>query len=265
MTIESRMQYNNLKFSREGQIGILTLSRPKALNALNTELLLELNNAVELIANDESIHVLIITGEGKAFVAGADITEMKDFNSVKGLKYGELGASVFKKIENLKVPTIAAVNGFALGGGCELAMCCDIRIAAENAKFGQPETGLGISPGFSGCVRLSRLAGLAKARELIYTADIIPASEAERIGLVNKVVPLDQLMESAMGMARKIASNAQIAVRYSKMAINKGNETDIETAIAFENQVFALCFSTEDQKEGMTAFVDKRTPEFKVK
>ncbi|MCL2156194.1 MAG: enoyl-CoA hydratase-related protein, partial [Leptospirales bacterium] len=161
--------------------------------------------------------------------------------------------------------TIAAVNGFALGGGCELAMSCDLRIASDSAKFGQPETGLGITPGFSGCVRLSRLAGLAKARELIYTADIIPASEAERIGLVNKVVPAEQLMGAAMEMAKKIASKAQLAVRYSKMAINKGIETDINTAIAFENQVFALCFATEDQKEGMTAFVEKRPPDFKVK
>jgi len=265
MTMESQVQYNNLKYSKDGHIGILTLSRPKALNALNTELLLELNDAVEMISKDENVHVLIITGDGKAFVAGADITEMKDFDSISGLKYGELGASVLRKIQKLKIPSIAAVNGFALGGGCELAMCCDIRIASENAKFGQPEVGLGITPGFSGCVRLARLAGVAKARELIYTADIIPASEAEKIGLVNKVVPSDQLMTAAMEMAQKIASKAQLAVRYSKMAINRGFETDIETAIAFENQVFALCFSTEDQKEGMTAFVDKRKPEFKVK
>jgi len=263
--MESQVQYNNLKYSKDGHIGILTLSRPKALNALNTELLLELNDAVEMISKDENVHVLIITGDGKAFVAGADITEMKDFDSISGLKYGELGASVLRKIQKLKIPSIAAVNGFALGGGCELAMCCDIRIASENAKFGQPEVGLGITPGFSGCVRLARLAGVAKARELIYTADIIPASEAEKIGLVNKVVPSDQLMTAAMEMAQKIASKAQLAVRYSKMAINRGFETDIETAIAFENQVFALCFSTEDQKEGMTAFVDKRKPEFKVK
>lgn len=257
--------YNNLKIEKDGNITILTLSRPKALNALNTELLLELKNAVEMISEDESIHVLIITGEGKAFVAGADITEMKNFNSINGLEYGELGAEVFRNIEKLKIPSIAAVNGFALGGGCELAMSCDIRIASENAKFGQPETGLGITPGFSGCVRLSRLTGVAKARELIYTADIIPASEAEKIGLVNKVVPADQLMNAAFEMAKKIASKAQIAVRYSKMAINRGIETDIDTAIAFENQMFAQCFATEDQKEGMTAFVDKRLPEFKVR
>ncbi len=265
MTKITEMSYSNLKFIKEGHIGILTLSRPKALNALNTELLLELSDATEKISGDESIHVLIITGEGKAFVAGADITEMKNFDSISGLKYGELGATVFRNIQKLKIPTIAAVNGFALGGGCELAMCCDIRIASENAKFGQPEVGLGITPGFSGCVRLSRLAGVAKARELIYTADIIPASEAEKIGLVNKVVPAEQLMASSMEMAQKIVSKAQLAVRYSKMAINRGFETDIETAIAFENQVFALCFSTEDQKEGMAAFVDKRSPEFKVK
>jgi len=263
MTIDTG--YKNLKFNREDQIGILTLSRPKALNALNTELLLELNNAAEMVSKDESIHVLIITGDGKSFAAGADITEMRYFNSVLGLKYGELGAAVFRNIEKLKIPVIAAVNGFALGGGCELAMCCDIRIASENAKFGQPETGLGITPGFSGCARLARQTGPAKAMELIYTADIITASEAEKIGLVNKVVPSEQLMDSAMEMARKIASKAQIAVRYSKMAINKGIETDIETAIAFENQVFALCFSTDDQKEGMAAFVDKRKPDFKVR
>ena len=259
------MDFKTLKFEKEGNIGTLTLSRPKALNALNTELLLELNQAIDIIAKDETIHVLIVTGDGKAFVAGADITEMKDFNSISGLTYGELGAEVFRKIERLKIPTIAAVNGFALGGGCELAMCCDLRIASDGAKFGQPETGLGITPGFSGCIRLSRIAGLAKARELIYTADIISASEAEKIGLANKVVPADQLMSAAMEMAKKIASKAQLAVRYSKMAINKGIETDIDTAISFENQVFALCFATEDQKEGMTAFVEKRPPSFKVK
>ena len=265
MTAKNMMEFKNLKFAKDENIGILTLSRPKALNALNTELLLELNQAVEIISKDESIHVLIITGEGKAFVAGADITEMKDFDSIKGLSYGELGAEIFRNIERLKIPTIAAVNGFALGGGCELAMSCDLRVASDGAKLGQPETGLGIIPGFSGCVRLSRLAGLAKARELIYTADIIPASEAEKIGLVNKVVPADQLMSAAMEMAKKIASKAQIAVRYSKMAINKGIETDIDTAIAFENQVSGLCYATEDQKEGMTAFVEKRPPNFKVK
>ena len=264
MTAENKMEFKNLKFAKEENIGILTLSRPKALNALSTELFLELNRAVEIISKDETIHVLIITGEGKAFVAGADIAEMKDFDTIKGLSYGELGAEVLKNIERLKIPTIAAVNGFALGGGCVLATSCDLRIASDSAKFGLPETGLGITVGFSG-VRVSRLAGLAKARELIYTGDIIPASEAERIGLVNKVVPAEQLMSAAMETAKKIASKAQLAIRYSKMAINKGIETDIDTAIAFENQVFALCFATEDQKEGMAAFVEKRPPDFKVR
>lgn len=265
MATKTEQVYKNLKYVRDGNIAILTISRPKALNALNYELMSEMYDFIDAISKDENIYVLIITGEGKSFVAGADIKEMISFNSVQGLKYGEVGAGVFNKIEKLKIPTIAAVNGFALGGGCELAMCCDIRIAAQDAKFGQPETGLGIMPGFSGCVRLSRLAGLGKARELIYTADIITAFEAEKIGLVNRVVHPEQLMDSALEMARKIASKAQLAVRYSKMAINKGIETDIETAIAFENQMFALCFATEDQKEGMTAFVEKRAPHFQVK
>jgi enoyl-CoA hydratase len=258
-------EYENLKYSLEGNIGVLTLSRPKALNALNAALLNELNDFVDKIAKDPNVHVLIITGDGKAFVAGADITEMKNDNSLGGLKNGELGSLAFRKIERLAIPTIAAVNGFALGGGCELAMSCDLRVASENAKFGQPEVGLGITPGYSGCVRLPRLIGLTKAKELIYTADMISAADAEKLGVVNKVVPAEQLMETAMALAKKIASKAQLAVRYSKAAINRGYETDVDTAIAFENQIFALCFATEDQKEGMTAFVEKRAPQFKVK
>ena len=258
-------EYETLKYSLEGNIGVLTLSRPKALNALNAALLTELNDFVDKIAKDTNVHVLIITGDGKAFVAGADITEMRTDNSIGGLKNGELGSVVFRKIEKLAIPTIAAVNGFALGGGCELAMSCDLRIASDNAKFGQPEVGLGITPGYSGCIRLPRLVGLTKAKELIYTADIISAADAEKFGLVNKVVPVEQLMETVMALAKKIASKAQLAVRYSKSAINRGYETDMDTAIAFENQVFALCFATEDQKEGMAAFVEKRAPQFKVK
>jgi enoyl-CoA hydratase len=257
--------FQNLKYTKDGDIGIVTISRPKAMNALNTDLLVELGKVADLAAEDKNLKIIVFTGEGKAFVAGADIAEMKNFNSEQGREWGELGSTVFNKIEKLKIPSIAAVNGFALGGGCELAMCCDIRIASENAKFGQPEVGLGITPGYSGCVRLPRLVGPAKAKELIYTGDIINAAEAERIGLVNKVVAPDQLMDSAMELARKIASRAQIAVRYSKMAINRGLETDIETAIVFENQVFALCFATEDQKEGMTAFIEKRNADFKCR
>lgn len=258
-------EFQNLKYTKDGDIAIITASRPKAMNALNTDLLVELGRAADLVAEDKNVKVLVVTGEGKAFVAGADIVEMKDFNSEQGRQWGELGSTVFNKIEKLKIPSIAAVNGFALGGGCELAMCCDIRIASDNAKFGQPEVGLGITPGYSGCVRLPRLVGPAKAKELIYTGDLISAAEAERLGLVNRVVPQEKLMESALEMARKIASRAQLAVRYSKMAINRGLETDIETAIVFENQVFALCFATEDQKEGMTAFIEKRNADFRCR
>ncbi len=265
MNMKADVQFENLKYRKEGHIGILTLSRPKSLNALNAKLLHELGDAVDMISADETVHVLIITGDGKAFVAGADIPEMKDYNSEEGREWGELGSSIFKKVELMKIPTIAAVNGFALGGGCELAMSCDIRIASDNAKFGQPEVGLGITPGYSGCVRLPRLIGIAKAKELILTGDYISASEAERLGLVNKVVSSEELMNVAIELAGKIASKAQLAVRYSKLAINRGMETDINTAIAFENQVFALCFATEDQKEGMNAFVEKRSPHFKTK
>ena len=226
---------------------------------------MELHEAIDLIAKNGTLNVLIITGEGKAFVAGADIAQMKDFNSEAGRVFGELGSSVFRKIELLKIPVIAAVNGFALGGGCELALCCDIRIASENAKFGQPEVGLGITPGFSGCVRLPRVIGAAKAKELIFTGDLISASEAEKIGLVNKTVSSEELISVAMTMAKKIAARAQLAVRYSKMAINRGLESDTDTAIAFENQVFGLCFATEDQKEGMSAFVEKRDANFKCR
>jgi len=257
--------FDNLKLEKEGSVAVLTISRPQALNALNADLLSELGKAASIIKEDSSIDVLIITGEGKAFVAGADIAEMKGFGSEEGREFGELGARVFRLIEELRIPVIAAVNGFALGGGCELAMCCDIRIASEKAKFGQPEVGLGITPGFSGCVRLPRIVGSAKAKELIFTGDMIDAAEAERIGLVNRVVPGDELMGACMDLAGKITSRAQLAVRYSKAAINRGIETDIGTAISFENQVFGLCFATEDQKEGMGAFTEKRKPVFKTR
>lgn len=263
--MKTEHEFETLKYRKESHIAILTISRPKSLNALNALVLIELGQAIDMVSDDSEVYALIITGDGKSFVAGADIGSMKDYNSEEGRVWGELGSSVFKKIDQMKIPTIAAVNGFALGGGCELAMACDLRIASENAKFGQPEVSLGITPGYSGCVRLPRLVGLAKAKELIYTGDYISACEAEKIGLVNKVVSFDELLNSAIEMAVKIASKAQIAVRYSKMAINRGIETDIDTAIAFENQVFALCFATEDQKEGMNAFNEKRTPNFKLK
>lgn len=257
------MEYENLLLKKEGNICILTINRPKALNALNSRVLEELSDAVDQIEKDKDIYVVIITGEGKAFVAGADILEMKDMTSEAARKFAKQGLEVFRKIELMEKPVIAAVNGFALGGGCELAMCCDIRVASEKAKLGQPEVGLGITPGFAGTQRLSRLVGIAKAKELIFTGDMIDAKEAEKIGLVNKVVTHEELMSTAIELAKKIASKGQIAVRYSKIAINRGIETDIETGMEIERNLFSLCFATDDQKEGMTAFIEKRKPEFK--
>lgn len=256
------MNYENVILERNGHVATLAFNRPNVLNALNSSVLKELDKVLDEVSEDKDIYVLVITGNGKAFIAGADIAEMKDMNSEEGRKFGELGLRTFRKIELLEKPVIAAVNGFALGGGCELSMSCDIRIASEKAKFGQPEVGLGITPGFAGTQRLSRLVGIAKAKELIFTANIINAAEAEKIGLVNKVVPHDELMIEALTLAEKIASNAQLAVAYSKAAINRGAETDIETGMAIEKDLFGLCFSTADQKEGMSAFLEKRKAKF---
>jgi enoyl-CoA hydratase len=252
------MEYKDILFEKQNNICIITINRPKALNSLNSNVIEELNDAVNEIVKDKDIFLTIITGQGKSFVAGADIAEMKDKTPLEAAKFSELGAGVFRKIETMEKPVIAAVNGFALGGGCELAMACDIRIASEKAKFGQPETGLGIIPGFSGTQRLSRLVGIGKAKELIFTAKIIDAVEAEKIGLVNSVVKPEELMEKALELAQQILSKGQLAVRYSKTAMNRGSETDIETAILIEKNLFSLCFATSDQKEGMAAFIGKR-------
>jgi enoyl-CoA hydratase len=262
---ECAMEFKNIKFEVMGNICTITMNRPKALNALNKEVIQELGQAVQLISRNEDIHVLVLTGEGKSFVAGADILEMKDMNPIEAAKFSQIGADVFRSIEKLEIPVIAAVNGFALGGGCELAMCCDIRIASDNAKFGQPETGLGITPGFSGTQRLSRLVGIGRAKELIFSSRIIDASEAEKTGLVNRVVSKEELMDTVYQLAKEILSKAQIAVRYSKEAINRGYETDMDTAMDIEKNLFSLCFATQDQKEGMTAFSEKRKADFKVK
>lgn len=255
--------YNFINFDVTKNIAVAKINRPKALNALNTKVLKELGEVVNDVKTNQDIKVLIITGEGRAFVAGADIAEMRDMTAEEAKKFSRLGNKVFRGIETLDIPVIAAVNGFALGGGCELAMSCDIRIASEKAKFGQPEVGLGITPGFGGTQRLARLVGNAKAKELIFTADVIKADEAEKIGLVNKLVKPEELENSALEMAEKIAGKGQIAVKHSKESINKGSETDIETAISIEESLFGLCFSTEDQEEGMAAFLEKRTPNFK--
>jgi len=247
----------NVLYEVRDHIAIITINRPEALNALNLEVLEELSQAAEKAEKDGDVYVLVITGAERSFVAGADIGQMKDFNPVEAKAFGDFGNSVFLKIESLSKPVIAAVNGFALGGGCELCMACDIRIASEKARFGQPEVSLGITPGFGGTQRMPRIVGLSKAKELILTARQIKADEALSIGLVDKVVAPEELMDAAMGLAGEIAKNAQIAVRQSKAAINKGMQCDIETGAAFESQAFALCFSTEDQKDAMTAFLNK--------
>lgn len=255
--------YNFIKLDVKDNVAVMKIDRPKALNALNTEVLLELEKALEEIKNNESLKVTIITGEGRSFVAGADIAEMKDKTADEAKIFSRLGNKIFREVEKLEIPVIAAVNGFALGGGCELAMACDIRIASEKAKFGQPEVGLGITPGFGGTQRLSRLVGKAKAKELIFTADIINAFEAEKIGLVNKVVKPEELDQITLEMAQKIASKGKLAVMNSKEAINRGLEADIDTALSIEENLFGLCYSSEDQKEGMQAFLEKRSPKFK--
>ncbi|MGL4731327.1 MAG: short-chain-enoyl-CoA hydratase [Clostridium sp.] len=257
------MEFKNIILEKDENIGIIKFNRPKALNALNSETLKELNNAIDLIEKDKDIYTVILTGEGKAFIAGADISEMKDLNAMEGREFGILGNRVFRRLETLEKPVIAAINGFALGGGCELSMSCDIRIASAKAKFGQPEVGLGITPGFGGTQRLARLVGEGKAKELIFTGNVIKADEALQIGLVNKVVEPEELFNEAMSMAKQICKNAPIAVKLCKEVINKGLQMDIDSSLNYESEAFGMCFSTADQKEGMTAFLEKRDKEFR--
>lgn len=255
-----------VNFEKKEAVGIITIDRPDAMNSLNEDVLNELSAAVDAAEADKDVKCIIVTGAGRAFVAGADIAGMQPLNEVDGYEWGRLGQQVFRKIETLKKPVIAAVNGFALGGGCELAMACDIRIAGEKAKFGQPEVGLGITPGYSGTQRLPRLVGKGKAMELILTGEIIGAEEAEKIGLVNKVVAQEELMDQAFAMAEKISKNAPLAVSYSKKAIAEGLEVaDMDEAIMIEAKLFGKCFATEDQKEGMSAFLEKRPAAYKGK
>lgn len=260
------MELKNVILEKEGNLAIVTINRPKALNALNSETLADLDLVITDLENDSNIYCVILTGSGeKAFVAGADIAEMKDLNEEQGREFGILGNKVFRRLEILDKPVIAAISGFALGGGCELAMSCDIRIASEKAKFGQPEAGLGITPGFGGTQRLPRIVGLGKAKELIYTGAIIKADEALRIGLVNKVVTLETLIEEAKAMANSIIANAPIAVKLCKDAINRGMQVDMDSAIAIEAEDFGKCFITEDQVEGMSAFIERRAKTFQNK
>ena len=244
-------------YEQDGFVGIVTINRPKALNALNSEVLKEIEAAFDAIDLDAT-RAVILTGAGeKSFVAGADIGEMSTLTKEEGEAFGKTGNDVFRKIETFPIPVIAAVNGFALGGGCEISMSCDIRLCSDNAVFGQPEVGLGITPGFGGTQRLARLVGAGKAKEMIYTAFNIKADEAYRIGLVNAVYPQAELMDAAKKMAAKIAKNAPIAVRACKKAINEGLDADMDQAIVIEEKAFGSCFETEDQKAGIEAFLNK--------
>ena len=241
---------------------IITISREKALNALNSQVIDELSQAIDVVKADKDIRALIITGAGRAFVAGADIGVQSVFDVREGRQWGRRGSAVFREIELLQLPTIAAVGGFALGGGCELALSCDMIVADEKAKFGQPEVSLGITPGFSGTQRLPRRIGTAKAKEMIFTGRMIDAYEADRIGLINKIAESGKLMDEAKTLAESCIKNAPTALRYAKACIDRGMQTDIDTGIAIENELFAMCFATEDQKEGMKAFLEKRKPVF---
>ena len=255
--------YENLLFEAEGGIGIVSINRPKALNALNAATVYELDRMFDELAKDDTIKAVIVTGGGeKSFVAGADISEMQSMTAIEGRNWAKLAQAVFNKIENLPKPVIAAVNGFALGGGCEIAMACDVRVASEKAKFGQPEVTLGILPGFGGTQRLPRLVGKGRAKDLLFSGDMIDANEAYRIGLVNKVVAAEELINTAKDMAKKYMSRAPLAVQVCKAAVNEGLDTDLESGVAYEAEVFGLCFATNDQKEGMAAFLEKRKANF---
>ena len=251
-----------VQLTKKGQIAVAVIDRAKALNALNSAVLDDLNALIDAVCADEEIRALVLTGAGdKAFVAGADIGEMSALTKTQGEAFGKKGNDVFRRLETLPIPVIAAVNGYALGGGCELAMACDIRICSDTAVFGQPETGLGITPGFGGTQRLVRLVGAGMAKQLIYSAKNIKADEALRIGLVNAVYPVEELLPQAEKLAETIARNAPIAVRACKRAINEGAELPMEQAIALEERLFGSCFETADQQEGMGAFLEKRRHE----
>ncbi len=255
--------FETIKYEVREKIGYVTINRPEALNALNRKVLSELYDVFNLISDDDEVRCVILTGEGRSFVAGADIAEMSTLSPIEGKKFGAFGNKVMNYIEKMEKPVIAAVNGFALGGGCEIAMACDFRIASAKALFGQPEVGLGITPGFGGTQRLSKLIGPGMASYLILSATNIKADEALRIGLVQQVTEPEELMNTVEAIAKKIVSNAPIAVGQSKTLINKGYHLDMFSGAALEAEGFGVCFGTEDQKEGMKAFLEKRPAEFK--
>ena len=255
--------YENLIVEKENGLAVVTINRPKALNALNSAVLTELDALCGELEKADDVKCVILTGSGdKSFVAGADISEMHTMTAMQARAFAKKGQAVFNRIENLPMPVIAAVNGFCLGGGCELAMSCDIRVASQKAKFGQPEAGLAVPPGFGGTQRLPRLVGKGRAKELLYTCDIIGADEAFRIGLANAVTAPEELMNAAKAMAAKIVAKGPLSITIIKACVNEGMDTDLETGCAYEAEAFGLSFSTADQKEGMGAFVEKRKAAF---
>lgn len=253
----------NVKLELEDHILVVTMNRPKALNALNNQTLDELQEVTKMIAEDDNVYGVIITGEGRGFVAGADIVQMKPYKSEEGRTYAGYAQDTFNKIEALDKPVIAAVNGFALGGGCELALSCDIRIASEKAVFGQPEVTLGIMPCFGGTQRLPRLIGAGLAKEMIYTGRQVKAEEAKQFGLVNKVVAAKELIDIAKAMMKDILKVSPIGIKYAKIAINKGADMDLKNGLELEKDLVGLCFATEDKEIGMTAFLEKAKPSFR--
>lgn len=256
------MAYQNIILEMTEKIGTVKINRPDVLNAVNVETILELEKALHELNDNKDIFVIIITGEGKSFVSGSDISRLIEMDSLKAREYSQIGQRVLFFIENMEKPVIAAVNGYALGSGCELAMACDIRIASEKAKFGQPEVKLGLIPGHAGTQRLARIVGVGKAKELIFTGDLIDAHEAVRIGLVNKVVAPDALFEEARNIAKKIIEVGPTAVRLAKTVINRGIDANMTTANSYETEAFSILFSTDEAKEGMKAFLEKRRPKW---
>lgn len=256
------MSYQVIQLTKENGVATITLNRPP-MNPLNTKIFRELDKAVDELQADDSVKAIILTGAGdKAFAAGADLAEMVNLTPVEAYDFCQCSRIAFEKLENLGKPVIAAINGLALGGGTELALCCDFRIAADNAKFGQPEINLGIIPGGGATQRLPRLIGATKAKELIFLGDIFDAATAEKLGLVNKVVPTDALLEEAQKLAKKLASKPAVAMRMAKTAINTGLNLDIASALTLETQSFVVAFASDDRKEGISAFGEKRKPNF---
>jgi enoyl-CoA hydratase len=261
------MSFENILYSKDDGIARITVNRPEKRNALNQGVRMELRQVLDEIENDDNIRVAIITGSGdRAFIGGADIAELKDLTPIAcEARASTIGQQLYTDLENINVPLIAMINGFCLGGGCEIAMCCDIRIASETAKIGQPEVNIGIFPGGGGTQRLPRLIGWGRAKELLYTGRIIDATEAERIGLVDKVVPPTELETAVMELARNIASKSPVIIRLLKKTINKGMYSNLLDGLSYEKSTFSLCFATEDHTEGIAAFLEKRSPQFKGK